>query len=118
LLVNSRLQSLEPKKRLCKRSEYLLFFNRSKKTILSHCIIYQIQTDLNYARLGITLKAKGIAVNRNQVKRQIRETFRRWNIKLGSFDYNIVVPKSKNLRYPFAQKLAICLNQFFSNETC
>lgn len=56
-------------------------------------------------RLGITLKARGSSVQRNRVKRQIREAFRKHAVHLGSYDYNVVIPLSKKLAHPFAEKL-------------
>ncbi len=67
--------------------------------------------ELGHFRLGITLKARGSSVERNQVKRRIRESFRTQAAILGSFDYNVVVPGSKKMAHPYPRKLGACLRR-------
>lgn len=76
---------------------------------LRECTIFRIKNDLGHFRLGITLKARGTSVQRNKVKRQIRESFRTQRAILGSYDYNVVIPASKRLAHPFAIRLGDCL---------
>lgn len=76
---------------------------------MRECTIFRIPNDYGHFRLGITLKARGNSVQRNRVKRQIREAFRCQAPELGSFDYNVVIPGSKRLAHPFAEKLGACL---------
>ena len=57
------------------------------------------------------MKARGTSVNRNRVKRQIREAFRIQAPLLGSFDYNVVIPGSKKLNFIYADRLRKCLNE-------
>jgi ribonuclease P protein component len=64
-----------------------------------------VKNSLGHFRLGITLKARGSSLQRNRVKRQIREAFRKHALMLGSFDYNVVIPQSKKLTHPFPEKL-------------
>ena len=47
---------------------------------------------LNGPRLGIVIsrKAAGSAVARNRIKRQVRESFRHWQSKLGSLDIVVI----------------------------
>ncbi len=76
---------------------------------MRECTIFRIPNELGHFRLGITLKARGTSVQRNKVKRQIRESFRIQREILGSFDYNVVVPASKRLAHPYADKLGDCI---------
>jgi ribonuclease P protein component len=65
--------------------------------------------------VGITLKARGSSVDRNKVKRQIRETFRNLTPFLGSFDYNVVIPASKKMVHPFPRVLGLSLKEELRN---
>lgn len=75
--------------------------------------IYRIPNELSHYRLGITLKARGTSVERNRVKRKIREFFRIHADTLGKFDYNVVVPGSKKLAHPYPTRLKACLERSF-----
>ena len=66
---------------------------------------------LTHFRLGITLKARGTAVQRNRVRRIIRESFRVFGENLGSFDYNVVIPKERVMRHPFPERLKASLEK-------
>ena len=68
-----------------------------------------MKNTVGHFRLGITLKARGTSIQRNRVKRQIREAFRKHVKHLGDFDYNVVIPHSKKLAHPYAEKLGACL---------
>jgi ribonuclease P protein component len=59
--------------------------------------------------LGITLKARGTSIERNRVKRQIRESFRKMAPLLGSYDYNVVVPGTKKMAHPYHRKLGTAI---------
>ena len=67
--------------------------------------------ELGHFRLGITLKARGMSVERNRVKRQIRESFRTHAAILGSFDYNVVISGAKKMVHPYPKKLGACLRR-------
>jgi ribonuclease P protein component len=74
-------------------------------------VIFRVPNDLGHFRLGITLKARGSSIERNRVKRQIRESFRTQAAILGSYDYNVVISGSKKMAHPFHLKLGACLRQ-------
>lgn len=92
-------------RRLHSRHEFLRFFGRSEVFRLSECIIFRIPNELGHFRLGITLKARGSSIERNHVKRQVRESLRNLALLLGNFDYNVVIPATKKLTFPFHRKL-------------
>ncbi len=80
---------------------------------LSECLVYVTNNTFCHYRLGITLKARGLSIERNRVKRKIRESFRFLSKRhglLGSRDYNVVIPSSKNLSHPFPVRLGTCLS--------
>jgi ribonuclease P protein component len=82
---------------------------------LRECVVFRIPNDREHFRLGITLKARGRSVDRNRVKRRIREAFRALADRLGAHDYNVVVPASKKMIFPYPEKLAECLETEFKN---
>ena len=86
-------------------------FDQAQVIRLSECTIFRIRNDLGHFRLGITLKARGTSVERNKVKRQIRENFRINADALGSFDYNVVIPGTKKMAHPYPRKLGACLRK-------
>ena len=91
--------NFRPHQRLHKPWEYKRFFSDESHWIpLRHCQVYRIDNSLGHARLGISVRAKGKAVDRNRIKRQIREFFRRECKGLGSFDYHVVIPRKKSIR--------------------
>ncbi len=78
---------------------------------LSECLVYRISNDVGHFRLGVTLKSRGRSVDRNKVKRRIRESFRKLAPLLGSYDYNVVVPKTKAMLHPYPRKLGACIRE-------
>lgn len=98
-------QSLGRDRRLQHRWEYLRFFSGSEVFRLSECIVYRIKNDCGHFRLGITVKAKGSSVERNRVKRVVREFFRKLAPALGGFDFNVVIPRTKKMAHPYPKKL-------------
>lgn len=83
---------------------------------LPECVVFRIANHLGHFRLGITVKARCNSVERNRVKRQIREAFRHLKDQLGSYDYNVVVSTTKKLDYSYARRLGKSLREEFPNE--
>lgn len=108
-------QVFGPNHRLHYSWEYREFFNQSAVARLSQCTIFRIGNSSGTFRLGITLKARGSSVDRNKVKRQIREAFRTQAGTLGSYDYNVVIAANKRMSYPYPNKLGVCLRNELSN---
>jgi ribonuclease P protein component len=82
---------------------------------LRECTVFRVPNEVGHFRLGITLKARGSSVERNRVKRQIRESFRIQADVLGSFDYNVVIAAQKKIAYPYPERLGQCIKSDLSN---
>jgi ribonuclease P protein component len=91
--------------------QYRRFFDRAQMFRLSECLVYRISNECGHFRLGITLKSRGRSIDRNRVKRRIRESFRQMAPFLGGFDYNVVVPKTKKMDHPYPRRLGACLRE-------
>lgn len=79
-------------------------------------MVFRVQSATSHFRLGITIKAKCNSVERNRIKRTIREAFRLQREDLGAFDYNVVVSTTKKLDYSYARRLRKTLHEEFPNE--
>ncbi len=55
-------------------------------------------------------------MERNRIKRQVRESMRKLAPLLGSFDYNVVIPGGKPLSYLVSAKTAACLGEEFKQK--
>jgi len=104
---------LEVQKRLRHSWEFRRFFGQSQTIRLSECLVYFMKNEQDTFRLGITMKARGNSVQRNRVKREIREAFRALSPLLGKKDYNVVVPSSKKLVFPYQRMLRQALGHEF-----
>ena len=93
-----------PQFRLLKPWQFRKFFGVSEGVRLSHCLVFRIPNDLGHFRVGVSIQARVRAVDRNNLKRQIRESFRLNGQSLGSFDYHVVIPRdhSKSIKEDFA----------------
>ena len=78
--------------RLHAPSDFQKFFQGSEVLRLSRGLIFRIANGREHFRLGFTIKCKANAVERNALKRRIREIFRLHPKQTGPFDYNMVVP--------------------------
>jgi ribonuclease P protein component len=70
-------QSFSKKERVCRRSDFVKTQRRGLKYQTEHFLIFALPTKFS-SRLGITVSKKvGKAVQRNLVKRLLRESYRR-----------------------------------------
>ena len=83
---------------------------------LRSCAVFRIPNTDGRFRVGITIKAKCNSVERNRVKRRIRESFRLLKEQLGSYDYNVVVSGNRKLDYAYARQLFLELTEDFPRE--
>jgi len=64
--------------RLNKSSDFRRVFSKGKRTATRLFVIYILPNHLSYSRLGIQVQSKiGSAVQRNYIKRIVRDTFRK-----------------------------------------
>ncbi len=108
--------SFGPEYRLHFTWEYRRFFQGSEVLRLRECAIFRIPNSLGHFRLGVTIKAKCNSVERNRVKRALRESFRHVKEKLGSYDYNVVVSGTRKLDFEYARRLRLAVLEEFSHE--
>jgi ribonuclease P protein component len=80
--------SFPPQRRLKKPIEYKKVFSKPVKSSDAYFTLLAIRNELNHPRLGLAIAKKTIrkAVNRNSIKRTVREQFRQQQHCLGSMD--------------------------------
>lgn len=78
--------------RLHRPADFRKFFQGSEVLRLKTGLIFRIPNGREHFRLGFTIKCRGSAVQRNAVKRSVREVFRLHAEQAGTFDYNLVLP--------------------------
>lgn len=98
------------------RREYLEFFKGSTVHRLGSCLVFRIPNQKNHARLGITVKSRTNSVHRNKIKRTVRECFRLNRSKIGSFDYNIVIPSQVKINFKTSSLVRAALDSIWANE--
>jgi ribonuclease P protein component len=78
----------EKNKRLLNRHEFSRVFRKAKKLSGGSFTILVARNNLGHPRLGMAISRKAAkrAVDRNRVKRIIRETFRQRQAKIGGWD--------------------------------
>jgi ribonuclease P protein component len=83
--------------RILKRSEYLALSKSGKKVQNAEFIAYFIPTQHGQSRLGVTVTKKvGQAVERNRIKRIVREFFRiNRHCLSGSWDINVIAKRQR-----------------------
>lgn len=81
--------------RLCRQADYRNVFDNPQKHSTRFFTILYRPNGLSHARLGLAIPKKTIkrAVDRNLLKRQIREGFRLRQHVLGSFDIVVLVKR-------------------------
>lgn len=106
--------SYRPQFRLLKPWQFRRFFGVSEGVRLSHCLVFRLANELGHFRVGVSIQARVRSVDRNRIKRQIRESFRLNGAHLGSFDYHVVIPRDLSgpikEDHTFPKKLRACLD--------
>lgn len=108
--------SFGPEFRLHDTWEYQRFFQGSDVLRLKECAIFRIANTYGHFRLGITIKTKCNSVERNRVKRTLRECFRHLKGRLGSYDYNVVISGGRKLDFEYARRLRRSVLEEFSHD--
>lgn len=102
--------------RIRRRGEFLRFFKNGTAHRFGVCTVFRLSNTLGRPRLGVTVKAKVNSVQRNRLKRVIREVFRLRKDRIAAFDYNVVVPGQVRVDHSTAGKVVMALERFWSNE--
>ena len=101
--------------RLLKAEHFSRVFRHGHKHHFQSLIIYTCLNKLDHARLGFALSKKRIrsAVQRNRVKRVIRECFRQHCAELAAVDFVVIaVPDTaKRSNGELKQHFSACLQQ-------
>jgi ribonuclease P protein component len=106
-------QKFSRKLRLTKRDQFINLFTNAKFKKSENFIVYYKKNDLNFSRLGITLKGKTSSIIRNKLKRIIREWFRKNQSSFSDgYDVNVVLKINKLLDLNFIEKVKQELNNF------
>ncbi len=89
-------QAFPPSRRILATEDFKAFFDNPVvvRPPSRDWVLFLIPNDLGHFRLGATLKVRDGAVERNQIKRFLRDYFRRHETLLGSYDYNFVVSRT------------------------
>lgn len=106
-------------KRILKAEQFKSIFDApEKKLFKKNLLLLAISNKLLHPRLGIVIGKKNVklAVERNRIKRQIRETFRlnQHHIK----NYDVVIVARKGLAEIQNQILQKQLNEFWESLSC
>ena len=73
-----RAESYRPSERLRRRGEFLAVQRRGRKIVTPHFLVFLLEVPREGTRIGVTASKKvGGAVQRNRVKRLVREAYRR-----------------------------------------
>lgn len=86
------------------RSYKNVFDEPTQRKSDQHTVILAKTNDLGYARLGLVVSKKNVklAVNRNKVKRVIRESFRHCQVNLNSLDVVVIAKQGIGLKTKIA----------------
>lgn len=107
-MINSH--AFPPESRLHFSWQYRAFFGGASVCRLTECTVFRIPNQERGFRVGISIKSRGRSIDRNRVKRRIREQFRLLGPDLGHYDYNVLIPTQKKMAHPYPQRLLRCLS--------
>lgn len=93
MILNSKKLSFSRQQRLLNSNAYKRVFDDvAVKVGTKHIVVLATPNTEGYARLGLVVSKKNVrlAVNRNRVKRIVRESFRLKQSKLTAFDIVVI----------------------------
>ncbi len=111
------------KSRLLTKQSYALIF-RQGKTIKSQnrlIKLFFLENELGFPRLGLAIAKKhnAKATQRNRIKRQLRETFRRLQHKIHHHDLIVMSVNGKNYsKQQISASFIECLKQINDKNIC
>ncbi len=100
--------------RLHNRKNFIKLFQNGKKVYSKYFLIYYLANELEYSRIAVVVKKKfGKAVERNKIKRRIREIYRcnKSNFRQGIDMIIFVSENCKNLDFINLRKELIKLSE-------
>lgn len=97
-----------------KAAEFNVVIQRGKRLTLSCLAFYFLKNDRDYPRLGMIVNKRNcpLAVNRNRIKRVIREHFRL--TQQDSMGFDLVLMLRSSVEKISDQELRSCLEKLFS----
>ena len=101
--------------RFQKSRDYRRLYEKPEVFRLGSLLIFRKASDLGHFRVGVTIKGNASSIQRNRIKRAVREFFRTHAPALGSFDYNLFVGGQKSAHFDFkrAKRIATDLQSEF-----
>ena len=89
--------SFSKDKRLLSNDQFRAVLNRGRRSSDGLLVVYAAANDLGYPRLGVSVgKSSGGAVQRNRLKRLLREAFRQSQEQIpAGFDYVLIMASRK-----------------------
>lgn len=86
------MAGLPPFARLRRASDFAALRNNPGRIQANHFLVYWIPSRTGRARLGLAVsrKVSKLAVQRNRIKRIVRESFRPWRGKLSALDVLVI----------------------------
>ncbi|PKN26628.1 MAG: ribonuclease P protein component [Deltaproteobacteria bacterium HGW-Deltaproteobacteria-22] len=78
--------------RLLSRTDFLAVQNSRHRVVTSRVVLFLLKNELGHFRVGFTVSRKfGCAVQRNRIRRRLREALRRSMPQLAAFPVDVVV---------------------------
>ena len=99
-------ETIRPHERIKDPADFRRAFDRKRSVSDGRLIIYGVENGRSYARLGISVSRKKVrkAVQRNRLKRLIREAFRKRKAELPTGLDLVVVPREPSLTFEDAAR--------------
>ncbi len=99
--------------RLLKENQFQQVLSKEQSVLGKYYVCYYLSNELLYSRLGIIVAKKKcrLAITRNRIRRQIRESFRHFQSKLPGYDIVMVARQAAQAASKF--ELRQCLDNLF-----
>ncbi len=112
-------QTFSKAQRILKRAEYQTILQKGTRSLTEHFILFYLQNDKEINRLGLVVSRKaGKAVQRNRIKRTVREYFRLQNT-IDSHPrpfHDLVFISKKNIQSLTYQAVCLEMKKFYEKE--
>ncbi len=99
--------------RLLRSSDYRKVYDRGQRRNLNWLVVFLLRTDRPLSRVGLTVPRRlGPAVDRNRIKRKLREAVRMHIAELGPGWDLVLHPRAQALRLPMPE-MEKTMSRFF-----